>query len=205
MAKKARDDHTPEQLPLEDDARWMSLNEAVELHERRTRSLTLTVFDLEQKLAIGQLHCMRRKRTSGERKREPCSFWNYHFIGVSSRHVDVYRPPPGVDRTQRHKIDDYGNIVADRLDGWMFYVWRPDFETLWPTTAVVEPRPNNPGKPQRARANAEKALSIAFPGGVPADATDKDLVNKVAPVYEKFGWGEPNRRTLRRALGRSHK
>jgi len=221
---KARDNHTtPEQPPLDDNVRWTLLDNAVGLHERQTGHFGLAALDLVNDLKGGRVHGMRRNRITGERKHVFPSFWKEHFSESFSRHVVVFRRTDAesdTESTARYRIDDYGNIAADRLDDWVFYVWRPDFDRLYsagsaqdehelpqraiddaavPATRPAGTRPKGHG-PQVVR--LQEVFLTVWPNGVPPRTTEQEVLAKVKPVYKERGWAYPKRDVIARALRR---
>jgi hypothetical protein len=129
---KAKDDHTPELPPLDDDANWMPLPEAIQLRGRQTGDIGLAGLDLEQSQAREQVRSMRRHRRTGDREHVPSSDWKTYFISYIGASSVMVSRQTDIDR---HKTDDYGNLVAEPVDG-LFYVWKPDFDRIWP---VIQP------------------------------------------------------------------
>jgi hypothetical protein len=181
---KAKGNHTPEQPPLDDDVHWMPLDEAVELRQRRTRHLALAVLDLRQDVASGRVHCMRRNLTSGEREPVPRSFWQTHFFETFSHQVIIYRRTD-IESTPLYRLDDYGNIAADRLDGWMFYVWRPDFDRLY---SVGSAQAENDEEPILPVDRATAALRALYRTKAEVPRSLKALTTAVDGYCKKKGW-----------------
>jgi hypothetical protein len=166
---------------------------------------------------------MRRNRITGERKHVFPSFWNEHFSESFSRRVVVFHragDESGAESTAQYRIDDYGNIQAERLDDWVFYVWQPDFDKLYavgsaqdkhdePQQASDDAAPAA-AKSTRARPKGHGAqvvrlqgvLLIVWPNGVPPGTTEQEVLAKVKPVYKDNGWTLPKRDVISRALGR---
>jgi len=130
-------------LPL-DDRRWVALKKA---HNIISEQLTgeqlspLASFDLIEGLQSEKLRCMRRSLINpSERKRLSASFWRGLRIDVE---VDCIRFLPSVPIKA---LRDFREIHL-----WVYYVWEPDIEKLWPSTAAdqklteMSPRPR-PGK-----------------------------------------------------------
>ena len=51
-------------------------------------------------------------------------------------------------------------------------------------------------------ARVKELLSVAFPDGVPDDATDKEIRRRLEPPFTARHWKLPSRDTIARALGR---
>jgi hypothetical protein len=104
--------------PLDYDARWLPIEAAPALLAERTTALAI---DLTDALLRGHLRCIRS--AAGERKRVAASAWRYQLIlssGKDGLRV-LRRPQPG----------EYGDPVKS-VRGWVFYVWKPDFDRIWP-------------------------------------------------------------------------
>jgi len=123
-------------LPL-DDARWLPMTDAHGELTRRTGDRSLSARDLTDGLMVGRVRCMRRRlRPGSERARELVShaFWALHRLDSWSDALLV------VPRVQA------GPLVAS-VRGFVFYVWKPDFEKLWPTAVTPSERPADPLQP----------------------------------------------------------
>ena len=127
-------------LPL-DDRRWLTLTMA---HHTLSEQLIgerfspLASSHLMEGLRSGKLRCMRESRTNpSERERVPASFWQGLRIDVEPdlRLIQILR---GLS-DPRERCPIFGQVY-----GWAFYVWKPDFDRLWPSAkadreTVVEP------------------------------------------------------------------
>jgi hypothetical protein len=189
MGKKATGDHTPEHPPLDDDAHWMPLVEAVTAVIKQTDSMRLAVLDIEKK-ASDELPVMRRDLTTGERELVQPEFWevNNIYYDASGRYVRVL-PGPKDER----RWDIWASDPHDEDGGHVYFVSRSHFERLWP---AMQPRANDEEQvPTRA----------ARPGPKPRDdwprwvarwlilkATEypKELQNVDALVEEVRDWLE---------------
>jgi hypothetical protein len=160
--------------------RWMPLVEAVEVRDRQIRDIALAVLDLEQAQARARVRGMRRNLTSGDRERVSPSFWKDYRIVPFPRCVIIY------NRVNVDKLDDYGNIAADRLDGWMFYVWRPDFDMLYSVgSSQVAPRSNSetPDDGWQVK-RVKQLLLVVYPDGVP-DGEYKKIQARLKPEFDQ--------------------
>jgi hypothetical protein len=194
---KAKGDHTPDPLPL-DDPRWMPMLTAHHLVSEQLTGVRLSwraSDDVVEKLQSGKLRCMRLT-TAKPIKRElvEASFWNDHEIVVDFGFVQIYRGPPGP-------------IVRDphtRINGWEFYIWKPDLEQLWFATAPPPSSPDEPIGHGTKVKRCKEVLRIVYPDGVPTDITHKDFVDLdlVKSTYKKNGWPLPERDVFSRATGR---
>ena len=112
-----------------DDKRWQTL---IMAHHTRSEQLIGKRFSthasgqLIEALRSGKLRCMCESRTNpSERKWVLASFWQNLNI-----HVE---PDLGLIKIERRRSDqpvsqrDLGQIYD-----WVFYVWKPDFDKLWP-------------------------------------------------------------------------
>jgi hypothetical protein len=137
---------------------------------------------------------MRRNLASGECELVLAPFWQTHFVGyLSQLSVTICHSTD----SDRHKIDEYGNLVADRIDGWRFFVWKPDLEKYW-LTPKVEAELDEP-KPGWQVARVQELLPIVFPDGLPAEATNKAIQKSLVAECKKRGWKLPSRDTIARA------
>jgi hypothetical protein len=108
-----------EKLPL-NDPRWIPIWTAIDLRAAQIADRELAVTDLERAMEGGELRGMRRSRDSGE-----CEYWlepsRREFTWFQySREVLEGPRKPGV----RLPTDD-----------WLFYVWKPDYDRLFPVLA----------------------------------------------------------------------
>jgi hypothetical protein len=134
-----------------DDPRWVSLAMA---HHTRSEQLTGARFSslasshLMEGLKSGKLRCMRESRTNTrERELVPASFW--HGLRIDA--------DPDLGLIQIHRgLPIQGNPpdLRTHVHGWAYYVWKPDFDKLWPPaeadheTTETSPR-RKPGPPAR--------------------------------------------------------
>ena len=77
-------------------------------------------------LKSGKLRCMRESRTNpSERERVPASFWQ-------NLNIDV-EPDRSLIQIQRGRsIQRVIQRDLGQIHDWAFYVWKPDFDRLWP-------------------------------------------------------------------------
>jgi hypothetical protein len=146
-------------LPLNDPC-WCAMRVAIDLRERQTGASRLAILDLQQAMAGGKLRSMRRNLTSGEGELLSASFWKTYSIGYLSLSSVTICRSADIDR---HKIDEYGNLVAERIDGWAWYVWKPDFETIWSPPAASVPVDQRDTRDQPSPSTQKRE-----PGGAPA-------------------------------------
>ena len=165
-------------LPL-NDSRWFAIGAAIEqLRDQQTRDIGLATLDLKQAMVSDKLRCMRRNLTSGEGELVPAPFWKTYYIGYRSPSSVTICPQTDIDR---HKIDEYGNLVADYVVGWLFYVWKPDFDRLYSGSA----RDDEPLQPiDRAKA----ALLAIYSAKAQMPRVLKAATNDVDDYCKKRGW-----------------
>ncbi len=120
-------------IPSLDDKRWQPLTMA---HHTRSEELIGARFSplasrhLMEGLKSGKLRCMRESRTNpSEREPVSSSFWQTLNIHVEPdlRLIQIQRGRS----IQRVTPRDLGQIYD-----WAYYVWKPDFDKLWPSTAA---------------------------------------------------------------------
>ena len=172
-------------LPLNDPC-WRPMGAVIDQLGKQFGDLEFATRELQRDLKAGKRHSMRRHRITGESELLSASFWETYAIG--------YRGPLSVTICRqtdidRHKIDEYGNLVAERLDDWLFYVW-------------VEDEPDEPKADGWQVARVKELLPIAFPKGLPTKARYKEIQNRFAPLCKSKGWKLPSIDSIARALGR---
>ena len=126
-SKKRMPDEQPS--PSLDDKRWLTLTMAHHIRSEQLigkRFSTHASSQLIEALRSEKLRCIRESRTKpSERGWVPASFWQnlniYVEPNLSFIQIQVGRSIQRV--TQR----DLGQIYD-----WVFYVWKPDFDGLWP-------------------------------------------------------------------------
>jgi hypothetical protein len=174
-------------LPL-NDPRWCAMKAAIDLREQQTGAHGLAIRDLAQAMVGGKLRSMRRNLASGESELLAASFWETHFIGyLSPLSVTIYRQTD----IDRHRTDEYGNLVADRLDD-LFYVWRPDFDGLY-YGARDEDEPLQPID------RAKVVLRDLYPTKAEMPRSLKAAHRAVMAECEKRDWQPPSEDTVQRA------
>src|SRR6478672_946187 len=118
--------------PLDDDLRWLPIENARERRAERTRDNDLAVLDLMEVLAQGRLPCIIRSTTTGERKLVASTAWTDQIMLE-------WWPSYGVRVVHRHQPGDpFPNIVKP-FRGWVFYVWQPVLDHIWPPRADSAP------------------------------------------------------------------
>jgi hypothetical protein len=124
-----------ETLPL-NDPHWLALRAAIDLRQQQTGAMPLAIIDLKQAKASGKLRTMRRNLATGEAELVPAPFWETYSAGcLGATSITIFRQTD----FDKHEIDEYGNLVVERIDGWAWYVWGPDFETIWSSPAASAP------------------------------------------------------------------
>jgi hypothetical protein len=116
-------------LPLE-SPHWLPLDDARRLRHEATGNRSLIAGDLTGALLSGHLRCMRRRIGRGvgpNRELVPSSFWAGHRLDSWTDALLV--------RARTHR----GGVVQT-LRGFVFYVWKPDLERIWPTAATPSER-----------------------------------------------------------------
>jgi hypothetical protein len=84
-----------------------------------------------------KLHSMRRNLLTGECEHVPAMFWRDHVIDITlPRHIEVYRRRD-IDGTPQ-RWGTFAHQAADRINGWVFFVWKPDFDRLYFASAPVD-------------------------------------------------------------------
>jgi hypothetical protein len=73
-----------------------------------------------------------------------------------------------------------------------------DVLRLWPVTGELPAIAIGPGQVGRIK----QALSLKFPGGVPPNLTDKEILRRIEPIFEKNSWKLPSIDSVARARGR---
>jgi hypothetical protein len=180
-------------LPL-NDPRWLAMKAAIDLREQQTADVGLALRDIEQAMASGKLRSMRRDLAGGEAELVAAVFWETHFVGyLTPLSVIICRQTD----SDRYKTDEYGNLAAERLDGWAFYIWKPDLEKYWLTTKLEEEL--DEPKPGWQVARVKELLPIVYPDGVPPEATNKEVQSRLVSECKKRGWKLPSEDTIARA------
>lgn len=73
-----------------------------------------------------------------------------------------------------------------------------DVLRLWPVTGELPAIAIGPSQVGRIK----QALSIEFPDGVPPNLTDKEILRRIGPIFEKNSWKLPSINSVARARGR---
>jgi hypothetical protein len=124
----------PETLPF-DDPRWLPIGEAHRLVTARLGHRRLAAIDLMDALTDGRVRCLRRSLVSGERSLAPASLWSGYELQSWSDGLHVC--------PRRTPADGTGTRLIIPVRGWVFYVWRPDFERRWPAAKAPDGPPPN--------------------------------------------------------------
>ena len=148
-APKSKKRTTGEQpSPPLDDKRWQTLTMA---HHTRSEQLIGKRFSshassqLIEALRSGKLRCMRESRTNpSEREPVPASFWQGLKIYVE----------PDLSLIQilvGHPIQGEPSAIFGQIYGWVFFVWKPDIDRLWPPRKPIgrRRRCRSAGSPDR--------------------------------------------------------
>jgi hypothetical protein len=207
MDKKAKAEHTPEQRaaiqkmvapkrpPLDDDLRWLPIENARERRAERTRDNDLAVLDLMEVLAQGRLPCIIRSTTTGERKQVASKAWTDQIMLE-------WWPSYGVRVVHRHQPGEpFPNIVKP-FRGWVFYVWQPVLDHIWPPRADSAPVVHDDGdtkEPVRAIDRAKEVLLYLYPTKAQMPRSLKKATGKVEEECRERGWKPPSEDTVRRA------
>ena len=125
---------------------------AIELRQQQTGNLSLAIVELDRGLASGELRSMRRNIASGKAESLFATFWTKKLgIDFRFRSEGVPRlfalpePPRIVFRpTSAHE-------AAGRVEGWMYYVWRPDLDRLYAQPQRKTKSKRKPGDVGRLR------------------------------------------------------
>jgi len=187
------------ELPL-DDPRWLPLAAAYTVICQRTGDPYLAARDLTGALADERLRSMRRSVEPFNPSREllPPSFWAKHEIDSWDGKLFVVTTRVGA------------NVRGSSISA-AFYVWRPDFEKIWPT----EHGP--PAEPQHGRKKLEKSgrpatikrhdLRIEIvrrcwrAGTFIAPGKQTDLALELQDWHKREFKSEPNYEDLRKLVG----
>lgn len=187
MGKKAADDHTPEQPPLDDDAHWLPIEAAHKRGVERTGDNDLAVIDLEKLLAEDRLPCMRRSITSGERVRVADIAWIELIRLYSGKEVSViYRKPLSQSK---------GQYILNPIRDWRFFVWQPILDHIWPPARsgpVDDADDNDLKEPLRAIDRAKVVLRDLYPTKSRMPRSLKEATGEVKVECEKRGWQPPS-------------
>jgi hypothetical protein len=194
------------ELPL-NDPRWLPMKVAIDLRERQTGDRQRAVLDLEHYMVNDKLPCMRCSQTSEECELVPATDWKTQVIDITlPSEITFYRRTAVDDTPQRWGMFAHQN--ADRIDGWYFYVWKPDFDRLnsvGNTQAEHDKEPILPGDRATAALRALYRTKADVPGSlrVITRAVDKwckdqgwhvvastDTVHRAA---EKLGYRAPRK------------
>jgi hypothetical protein len=120
--------------PSLDDKRWLTL---IMAHHTRSEQLigkrfsSLASSHLVEGLKSGRLRCMRERRTDpSEREPVSASFW--HGLRINAE--------PDLSLIQILRgLPNQGNPpdLRTQVQGWAFFVWGPDIDSLWPAPRSV--------------------------------------------------------------------
>jgi hypothetical protein len=158
-----------------DDPRWCPMLEAIKLRTAQLGDRDLAILDLEQAIESGKLRGMRWSCASGE-----------------SRLTAPFR-------------ELFAWVNGYAYDDWMYCVWKPDLDAL-PSVSQADPDGDSDSKGPDKRdgwqvKRIKALLLIAFPDGVPADATNKEVQRRLVPLCESRRWKLPSPDSISRARG----
>ena len=176
------------EFPL-NDPRWTATHVSIEQRKQQTGDLGLALLDSEQSWASGKVRTMRRNRHTGEAELVEASFYETHFIGHVSPTSVIISRQTDVDR---HKIDEYGNLVGEPLSDWLFYEWQPDIDGLNSAGA------SSLEEPLRAIDRAVAGLRDRYPTKAQMPGL-KEATRAVRRKCKDWGWRPPSEETVQRA------
>jgi hypothetical protein len=110
-----------DELPLNSDPRWTPIDSPFEWLRARLGDGHLAARDLDEELAQDRIRYMIRSIDTGERKLGLAARW------AGKLTLRYWDGTPGVSIYYRNTGDP-----GTRVTGWMLYLWRPDFEAIWP-------------------------------------------------------------------------
>ena len=164
--------------PDDDDPRWFPMLEAIELRTAQLGDRDLAILDLERAIESGKLKGMRWSCASGESERLTAPF---------------------------RELFAWYNGRPD-LDDWLYRVWKPELDALSSVSQADPDGDSDSKEPDEGDgwqvARVKKLLPIAFPDGVPADATNKEVQGRFAPLCKDRGWKLPSLDSIARGRGR---
>jgi hypothetical protein len=158
-----------------DDPRWCPMLEAIELRTAQLGDRDLAILDLEQAIESGKLRGMRWSCATGE-----------------SRLTAPFR-------------ELFAWVNGYAYGDWLYSVWKPDFERLFPAGAPADQDDDSYSKaPPRARVRdqVKRVLHHLYGGSPPPTLTLKAITEAVADEFERRGRKPPSPDTVARALGR---
>ena len=113
---------------------------AIDARAQQTGDLRLAILDIERDMAIP---IMRRNVITGECEPLSAPFGKAYAI--------EYNPPFSVTIYRRTAIDDtpqrwatFAHQPTDRIDGWLYYVWKPYFDDKYFGSAPDDNEPLQP-------------------------------------------------------------
>jgi hypothetical protein len=180
-------------LPL-DDSNWLPVLDAHKAILPRTGNWHLAARDLTAAMAKADgVRSMRRRVMRGEgpdRKLLPRSFWNtYELRPWNSR--------PGPFPIDTLLICPPGKI-GRAIEGYAFFVWKPDLEKIWPTAAPTTTMQAREG--QSKPGSADAWIDHICPNGEWRLMTAKDIHKKILPEAKALGVKAPSYSAVAAAL-----
>ena len=109
--------------PPLDDPRWRPLKAALEALALQIGS-KVAADALEQAMASARLRSMRRNLATGEREWLEPPFWLNHAIDVATTFGSV------------RDWDPFWKLLGEVIEGFVFYVWKPDLDGVFGTSAA---------------------------------------------------------------------
>jgi hypothetical protein len=200
--RKAPKAKRQERRPL-DDPRWLPL---IEAHKLLSPQSGFAIFDLLEALKSDKLGCMRRSTTNpGDRESVPALFWEGLEIDETMINVgrtDLYRGPP-IQVEARGQFRD----PETRLEGWAYYVWKPDLDRLLlgpqaEPGAEMPPRAKSGPKPKGDWHTLISQWLIVVAADDPKRLRNVDalVVEAAAFLEEKISWAPAEPKDLRRKI-----
>ena len=174
-----------EQLPLDDDVRWLPIETAHQRLIERTGYGDLAARDLEQALAQDRLPFMARSTVTGERKRLVWTGKLMLWPGKDGLRV-MSRPQPG----EHHVLS---------VRGFHFYIWQPTLETIWPPLAGIAPVDDS--EPLLAIDRAKVVLRDLYATKAKMPTSLKEATGEVEGECWKRGWKPPSEDRVAAAAG----
>jgi hypothetical protein len=127
--------------PPLDDPRWRGMMEVIDLRRQQNIGLIDAVTDLEQAMATGKLRSMRRNVSTGAREQIDDLFWIDHRIDVVCDYGSVVVYRLSGESSGNRQWDVFDHSPHERVEGHAYYVWQPDLDELYATSA----RPHQDG------------------------------------------------------------
>ena len=132
-------------LPLE-SPHWWPLSRALEHRSERMGADQLAIWDFNQALEAGQLQAMVRRRDDCEVL--AASAWKSDFYVTPK--IQLIPSSAGRFRLCSIGMTVWSRKLGGRIPWHWFFVWRPDYEKIFPGAATppAEPRARSPEVPE---------------------------------------------------------